>query len=91
MRTKQWSDDIWPRLMLNFPGSTSGQIIACMKALAKKMDQDCVLQAIARLEGKRFEAGKLWPVMTATCAEVVKERARNFGTVGRGPAVVDRF
>lgn len=90
-RTKQWSDDIWPRVLLNFPGSTSGQIIACMKALAKKLDQDCVLQAIARLDGKRFEADKLWPVMTKACSDVVKDRAAAFGTVGRGPAQVDRF
>jgi hypothetical protein len=77
--------------MLNFPGSTSGQIIACVKALAKKLDQDCVLQAIARLEGKRFEADKLWPVLTFECGQVVKERAKVFGSVGRAPSTVDRF
>lgn len=91
-RTKQWSDDIWPRLMLNFPGSTSGQIIACMKALAKKMDQDCVLQAIARLEGKRFEANMLWPVLTKACGDVVRDRAHALGSTARGCAPVsDQF
>ena len=90
-RTKQWSDDVWPSVLLIFPGSTSGQIIACIKALAKKQDRDCVLQAIARLEGKRFEANRLWPVLTFECSRVVKERARSFGSVGRGSAPVDRF
>lgn len=87
-RTKQWSDDHWPRLMLNFPGSTSGQIIACMKALAKKMDIDCVLQAIARLEGRKYEANLLWPVMTKACGDVIRDRANALGSTGRAPAAV---
>ena len=88
---EEWFHKAWPSVLLIFPGSTSGQIIACIRALAKKQDQDCVLQAIARLEGKRFEAGKMWAVLQFECAQIVKERARSFGSVGRGSAPVDRF
>ena len=90
-RTKQWSDDVWPKAQLIFPGSTSGQIIACIKAIAKKHDQDCIIQALARLEGRRFETNKLWPVLTKACSDVIRDRANAFGTVGRSSAPVDKF
>ena len=90
-RTKQWSDDIWPRAQLIFPGHDCGPIVAMLKGLAKRHDQSVVIEALNRLDGKKFEAGKMWAVMTATCAEIVKDRAHGFGSVGKGPAMVDKF
>lgn len=90
-RTKQWSDDIWPRAQLIFPGQDSGPIIAMLKGLAKRHDQSTVIAALDRLDGKRFEANRMWAVMTFECAQVVKERAKAFGSVGRAPTQIDRF
>lgn len=90
-RTKQWSDDVWPKAQLIFPGQDCGPIVACLKSLAKRHDQSTVIAALDKLEGRRFEAGKMWAVLQFECAQIVKERARSFGSVGRGSAPVDRF
>lgn len=90
-RAKQWSDDIWPRAQLIFPGADCGPIVAMLKGLAKRHDQSVVIEALNRLDGKKFEAGKMWAVFTKVCADVVADRAAAFGSVGKGPAMVDRF
>lgn len=90
-RAKQWSDDIWPRAQLIFPGQDCGPIVAMLKGLAKRHDQSVVIEALNRLDGRRFTAGQMWPIMTAKCAEIVKERAKSYGNVGRSDAQVGRF
>ena len=90
-RTNQWADNLWPRVMVIFPDVNAGQACAMLNGLKKKFDQDTVTGALDRLDGRVFEPGKMWPVMSNQCAEVVKERARNFGSAGKGPAKVERF
>ena len=87
-RTKQWSDDIWPRAQLIFPGQDCGPIVAMLKGLAKRHDQSCVLEMLNRLSGQKFDASKMWAVCTKVCADVVRDRANALGSTGRAPAAV---
>jgi hypothetical protein len=59
-----------------------------LKGLAKRHDRSCVLEAVNRLNGRKFDASAMWAVMTKACADVVRDRANALGSTGRGPAQV---
>lgn len=90
-RKSAWADTLWQRVIVMFPDVNCGQAIAMLNGLGKKFDHGTVELALARLEGRVYEPGKMWPFMQKACSDVVKEAAQNFGRANRGTMPVERF